>query len=98
MTRISNKDLIGQIEDALSFDTFILYNRAWDFIHDLERVKNNIDTLLKNGKTKQAVSLYEIFLSGCYDKAEEIDDSGGNLGMFFQELFCSWIDARKKAK
>ena len=98
MSKISNKDLIEQIEGALNFDTFISYNRAWDFVDSLERVKNKIDTLLKNGKAEQAVSLYEIFLSGCYEKADEIDDSGGNLGMFFEELFCSWIDARQKAK
>jgi len=98
MTKISNKGLIGQIEDALRLDTFIPYNRASNFIHDLERVKSKIDTLVKNGKAKQAVYLYEIFLSGCYEKAEEIDDSGGDLGMFFEELFYSWIDARQKAK
>ncbi|MHB8279567.1 MAG: DUF6880 family protein [Candidatus Humimicrobiaceae bacterium] len=95
---MSNKDLIEQIERALSFDTFISYDNVWDFIDDLERVKDNIDALLKNGKAEQAVSLYEIFLSGCYEKADEIDDSGGNLGIFFEELFCSWIDARQKAK
>lgn len=98
MARISNQDLVRQIEDALSFDTFITYNRAWDFVDGLGSVKNNIDTLLKNVKAEQAVYLYEIFLSGCYEKAEEIDDSGGELGMFFEELFCSWIDARQKAK
>jgi len=38
-----------------------------------------------------------MFLSGCYEKAEEIDDSGGNLGMFFEEIFCSWIEVRQKA-
>lgn len=39
-----------------------------------------------------------MFLSGCYEKADEIDDSSGNLGMFFDELFCSWIKARQKAR
>ena len=33
-----------------------------------------------------------LYLEGHYEKAEEIDDSGGELGMFFEELFCSWID------
>ena len=98
MTKICNKDLIDQIESSLSFDTFIPYKYASDFILGLERVKSKIDTLLKNRKAMQAVPLYEVFLSGCYEKAEEIDDSGGDLGMFFEELFCSWIDARQKAK
>lgn len=89
MTKMSNRDLIEQIEEALSPDIFISYGNVGAFIDDLERVKDNIDALLQDGKTKQAVTLYEIFLSGCYEKAEEIDDSGGDLGMFFEELFCS---------
>lgn len=83
MEKISEADLIKQIEDALRLDTFIPYDRASAFIDDLERVKDKIDILLENRKVKQAVYLYEVFLSGCYEKAEEIDDSGGNLGMFF---------------
>jgi len=98
MVKIGEADLIKQIENALRLDTFIPYDRASAFIDDLERAKDKIDVLLENGKAKQAVYLYEIFLSGCYEKAEEIDDSGGNLGMFFEELFCSWINARQKAK
>ena len=95
---MSNRDLIEQIEEALSPDTFISYGNVGAFIDDLERVKDNIYALLQDGKAKQAVTLYEIFLSGCYEKADETDDSGGSLGMFFEELFCSWIEARQKAK
>ena len=61
-------------------------------------MKHKIDALVKDGQAERAVSLYEIFLSGCYEKADEIDDSGGNLGMFFEDLFCAWINARQKAK
>jgi tetratricopeptide (TPR) repeat protein len=98
MEEIRNKDLIVQIEGALSLGTFIPYNRVSDFISGLEIEENKIYKLLENRKAKQAVSLYEILLSGCYEKAEEIDDSGGELGMFFAKLFCSWIEARQKAK
>lgn len=49
------------------------------------------------GQAREAVELYETFLAGCYDKADEIDDSGGNLGDFFHGLFVSWIDARQRA-
>lgn len=58
MAKISNKDLIDQIESSLSFDTFIPYNCASDFICGLERVKSKIDILLKNRKAMQAVPLY----------------------------------------
>jgi len=89
--------LISQIELALDLGQFISYNQSWDFVHDLEDTKSKIDDLMENGEADRAVRLYEMFLSGCYEKAEEIDDSGGNLGMFFQDLFVSWIKARQKA-
>jgi hypothetical protein len=89
--------LISQIELVLDLGQFISYNQSWDFVHDLEDTKNKIDDLMESGKADRAVRLYEMFLSGCYEKAEEIDDSGGNLGMFFQDLFLSWIKARQKA-
>ena len=90
--------LISVLEHTSDLGDFISYNRSWDFVRDLEDVKHKIDALVEDGEAKRAVSLYEIFLSGCYEKADEIDDSGGNLGMFFEDLFCAWINARQKAK
>ena len=90
--------MISEIEPALDLGEFIPYNRSWDFVQTLETVKLKIDALVKKGDAERAVSLYEIFLSGCYEKADEIDDSGGNLGMFFENLFCVWINVRQKAK
>ncbi len=89
--------LVLQIELALDLGQFISYKQSWDFVHDLEDTKNKIDDLMESGEADRAVRLYEMFLSGCYEKAEEIDDSGGNLGTFFQDLFLSWIKARQKA-
>jgi len=62
-----------------------------------EALTEKIDDLTEPGEAGRAVRLYELFLSGCYEKADEIDDSSGNLGMFFQDLFLSWIKARQKA-
>ena len=73
--------LILRIELALDLGQFITYNQSWDFVHDLEDIKNKIDDLMESGEADRAVRLYEMFLSGCYEKAEEIDDSGGNLGI-----------------
>jgi len=89
--------LVLVIENVLDLGGFISYDQSWDFVNQLEEVKSEIDDLVKTGEAERAVSLYEVFLSGCYEKAEEIDDSGGNLGMFAQELFISWIKARQKA-
>ena len=100
LRKIKNEQihLISVLECALDLGEFIPYNRSWDFVRGLEEVKHKIDTIVKDGQAERVVSRYEIFLSGCYEKAEEIDDSGGNLGMFFEDLFCAWINARQRAK
>ena len=90
--------LISELEHALDPGEFIPYDRSWDFVQTLENVKHKVDALVKDGQADRAVSLYEIFLAGCYEKVNEIDDSGGELGSFFKDLFCSWVTARQKAK
>lgn len=45
----------------------------------------------------RAVTLYESFLAGCFEKAEEVDDSGGAFGMGVTDLFGGWIRARQDA-
>ncbi|MBW2635425.1 MAG: hypothetical protein JRE14_15165, partial [Deltaproteobacteria bacterium] len=96
--RKKSDSLVSAIEQTLDLGQFISYNRSWEFVRSLEDEKHKIDALVNNGQAQRAVSLYEIFLSGCYEKADEIDDSGGDLGMFFEDLFCAWINARQKAK
>jgi hypothetical protein len=95
--RKKSDPLVSVLEHALDLGEFIPYDRSWDFVRSLEDVKHQIDALVKDEQAERAVSLYEIFLSGCYEKADEIDDSGGSLGMFFEDLFCAWIIARQKA-
>lgn len=87
--RKKSDPVVSEIERALDLGQFISYKRSWDFVRELEDSKKRIDALVKNGEAERAVGLYEMFLSGCYEKAEEIDDSGGNLGMFFGQLFCA---------
>jgi len=96
--RKKSDSLVSAVERALDLGEFVPYGRSWEFVRSLEDVKHKIDALVKDGQSERTVSLYEIFLSGCYEKADEIDDSGGNLGMFFEDLFCAWINARQKAK
>ena len=89
--------LVLAIERALAPGHFISYGQSWGFVEGLEEAKGRIDALLQAGEAGRSVGLYEILLSGCYEKAEEVDDSGGNLGMFFQDLFIAWIRARQEA-
>jgi hypothetical protein len=82
---------LGSIECALDLGEFIPYNRSWDFVRGLEEVKHKIDTLVKDGQAERAVSLYEIFLSGCYEKADEIDDSGATWACSLNQKILTLI-------
>lgn len=67
------------------------------FIQQLDRAREKLASLAVRQDPRQVMALYEIFLSGCYEKIEECDDSGGGLGMFFHDLFCGWVQARQAA-
>jgi hypothetical protein len=45
--------------------------------------------------SQRATAVYEAFLAGCQEKANEVDDSSGELGMFVARLFQGWIRARQ---
>jgi len=99
MTR-KPRSLKGQmeqlIESALAPGGFISYNADFDFVSDLEAVEKQIASLVPT-EPELAAALYETFLAGCHEKAEEIDDSRGSFGQFVAELFCGWIKARQSA-
>ena len=96
-TRRKKDDWIKKLESTLRLGDFIRYNECWDYVSDLESLLGEFIDLLDQGEPELAVELFELFLSGCYEKMEEIDDSGGNMGMFFTDLFCAWIQARQSA-
>ena len=82
------------LEAALQPGRFIAYGAGWDFVSSLEGVAAQLERLVR-ADPGRAVSLYETFLAGSYEKAEELDDSSGNFGMFVVSLYCSWIKARQ---
>ena len=84
------------IEVALQPGRFIAYRAGWDFVPGLEEVAGQLEKLV-GSDPQRAVSLYETFLAGCYEKTEEIDDSGGNFQTFVVSLYCGWIRARQAA-
>ncbi len=88
--------MIKTIENVLDLGQFIDYNHSYGFVSELEEVKDKIDKLSKIDP-EQAANLYEVFIAGCYEKADEIDDSDGSLGQFVEDLFCSWIKAHQAA-
>jgi hypothetical protein len=86
------------IERAMLPDQYINYQYGSEFVSGLERVKSQIDALVASGEPERAANLYESMIAGCYEKAEEIDDSDGYLGDFAESVFCAWIKARQTAK
>ncbi|MFH1999836.1 MAG: DUF6880 family protein [Planctomycetota bacterium] len=84
------------IELALRPGSFISYNASWSFVREAGEVADNIEKVIKK-QPERAAHLFEIFIAACHEKAEEIDDSGGNFGMLVDDFFCGWIKARQTA-
>ena len=88
--------LISIIEQALWYDRFISSEAVFGFVEDLEAAKACIDELVTQKEAKRAVGLYELFMTGCYEKMDDIDCED-EMGIFFEDLFCSWVHARQEA-
>jgi hypothetical protein len=84
------------IERALDPGGFIAERACYSFVSGLDKVAASIDDL-KQADPVRAITLYETFLAGCYEKAEELDDSSGSFGQFVAALYCGWIKARQAA-
>jgi tetratricopeptide (TPR) repeat protein len=82
------------VEAALMPGRFVAYRGSFDFTRELGQVERQLQRLIPR-EPARAIALYEAFLAGCYEKAEEIDDSSGSFGQFVGELFCGWIRARQ---
>jgi tetratricopeptide (TPR) repeat protein len=85
------------VEAALTPGRFVAYRASFDFVRELGQVERQLQRLIPT-EPARAIALYEAFLAGCYEKAEEIDDSSGSFGQFVGELFCGWIRARQAAR
>ena len=85
-----------EIEIALEPGRFIPDRACFSFVSDLDAIAATIAKLIPSEQAR-AVRLYETFLAGCYEKAEELDDSSGSFGQFVQDLYCGWIEARQAA-
>lgn len=97
MVRKKSDSVEGVLETTLRPGRFIDYRSSWDFVSDLEKVKEEIERVIKT-RPQKAVEALETFIVGCYEKAEEVDGSSGSFGMFVQDLFSTWIRARQAAK
>src|SRR6266705_878052 len=84
------------IEAALDEGTYVSYKTAPNFVDDVEQVAKRIQQLIPS-EPGRAARLYAVFISACHEKADEVDDSSGNFGMFIEDLFAGWIKASRAA-
>jgi hypothetical protein len=94
MARGPADPLEREIEAALDPGRFVGDRACLSFVTGLEGVENEVAGLTSTAPA-QAATLYEVFLAGCFEKAEELDDSSGSFGMFVAGLFCGWVKARQ---
>lgn len=84
------------VEAVLAPGSFISSKAAWSFVDDVQAVADDVGKLIES-EPDRAARLYETFIAACHEKAEEVDDSGGNFGMLVRDLFCGWIKACQAA-
>ena len=82
------------MEMALAPGRFISEGASYSFVRGLEKIVRQIGGIIE-AMPDRAVALYETFIAGCHEKAEEVDDSSGNLSSFGGSLFCGWVTARQ---
>jgi len=86
----------GEIELALDPGSYIGSRNDFGFLDGLGKVAARVESVARFDPAR-AVALLETFLAGCYEKADEVDDSGGSFGMFVEDLHCAWIRTRQLA-
>jgi hypothetical protein len=91
MRRAERDPIEQEIEPALNPGSFIRDRACFPFVRSLEEIAARIEAL----GAARAAALYEIFLAGCREKAEELDDSSGSFGLFAKDLICRWVKARQ---
>ena len=84
------------IEAALADGNFISYKASWEFVEGLQHVASRVRELIAS-EPDRAARLFAEFISACHEKADEVNDSGGNFGMFVEDLFAGWIKASRAA-
>jgi len=85
-----------EIELGLGPGAFIPDRECFSFVSELDEIAAKIGKLTRTDPAR-AIALCETFLAGCYEKAEEVDDSSGSFGQFVDDLSCAWVKARQAA-
>jgi len=96
MSKPKEDPLVAEIRYELMPGRFVRWDEVSRLVHNLDRVHEKLERLVKSGEAERAARLYETFLSGVYAKIEEADDEC-DLANLFHRLVCGWIQARQTA-
>src|SRR3989344_3055133 len=85
-----------RIENALMLGNFVSWREISEFREELGTLFEELISFAEK-HPKAAVPVYEVFIAGCLEKGDEVDDSGNDLGGFLEELACAWSKASEAA-
>ena len=74
MSKPKEDPLVAEIRYELMPGRFVRWDEVSRLVHNLDRVHEKLERLVKSGEAERAARLYETFLSGVYAKIEEADD------------------------
>jgi uncharacterized Zn finger protein len=93
---VTQADWETRIARELVFGQFISWREISEFHQDLESLLAELEKEATQNLAK-SIPIFEIFIAGCLEKSQEIDDSGNHLGMFLEDLFRAWTRACSNA-
>jgi tetratricopeptide (TPR) repeat protein len=93
--KFTESDYESMIENALCPGDYIDDRDESEFISELESVAAIFEKLQPS---VMVLSLYETFLAGCAEKADEVHDGLGSYCNFVRSLFLAWIRTRQALK
>jgi hypothetical protein len=89
--------IVRQIESALRLGRYVGWKERHGFFAEVQLAKTPIDNLRSAGKQTEAIQLYEIFLAGSFVKADEVDDSCGDMADWIRLLMTDIVETRQES-
>jgi len=68
---------------------FVSWRKVAEFRNDLGRLLDEL-AAFADKHPKDALPVFDVFIVGCLEKGDEVDDSSNDLGGFLEEVACAW--------